>query len=262
MLETRETASPGSGGIKVLDRVLDIIDVLARSGIPLGLSEIARSVGLSKSTAHRLLSALRARHYVEKRPDNTYRVGIKMLEMASFHINTLELLTEARPCLNALHSSLNLTSHLGILEDYQVVYIGLMDAYPSAKLYAQVGKRSPAFCSSMGKCLLANLGRDDLDEALRRINLVAYTAKTIVDPQELRRHLVRVRGRGWAVDNGEYQPGQRCVGAPVFDYRGDSLAAISVSGSVAQITDGRIEGIAAEVRSTAQAISRSMGYSG
>ncbi|MDR1243178.1 MAG: IclR family transcriptional regulator [Deltaproteobacteria bacterium] len=262
MLETRDARPPGSGGIKVLDRVLDIIDVLAGSGTPPGLSEIARSAGLSKSTAHRLLSALRARHYVEKRPDNTYRVGIKMLEMASCHINTLELLTEARPYLNTLHSSLDLTSHLGILEDYQVVYIGLMDDYPNAKLYAQVGKRSPAFCSSMGKCLLANLGRDDLDEALRRINLIAYTAKTIVDPLDLRRHLVRVRGLGWAMDDEEYQSGHRCVGAPVFDYRGDSLAAISVSGSVARITDGRIEDIAVEVRSTAQAISRSMGYSG
>jgi DNA-binding IclR family transcriptional regulator len=194
-----------SGGIRVLDRVLDIIDLLARAGTPLGVSGIARSTGMSKSTVHRLLSALHARHYVEKRPDGAYSMGIKVLEMASYHINTLELLTESRPSLNELHSSLDLASHLGILEDCQVVYIGLMDSYPHAKPYAQVGKRSPAFCSSMGKCLLANLGREEFEEALRHIDLVPHTAKTITDPQELRRHLARVRSRGWAMDDEEYQ---------------------------------------------------------
>jgi DNA-binding IclR family transcriptional regulator len=259
MKEMRENAPEGSG-IKVLDRVLDIIDLLARAGTPLGLREVASGTGMSKSTVHRLLSALHARHYVEKRADGTYRMGIQVLEMASYHINTLELLTESRPYLNDLHFSLNLTSHLGILEDYQVVYIGLMDSYPHAKLYAQVGKRSPAFCSSMGKCLLAGLGREDLDEALRHIELIPYTAKTIVDPQRLRRHLGLVRSRGWAMDDEEYQAGHRCVGAPVFDYRGDSLAAVSVSGSVAQISDGRVEDIVRQVMGTARAVSRSMGH--
>ncbi|MDR3352883.1 MAG: IclR family transcriptional regulator, partial [Zoogloeaceae bacterium] len=262
MRETQEKAPGESGGIKVLDRVLDIIDLLARAETSLGLSEVTHVTGMSKSTVHRLLSALHARHYVEKRPDNTYRLGIRMLEMASYHINTLELLTESRPYLNALHSALNLTSHLGILEDYQVVYIGLMDSYPHAKLYAQVGKRSPAFCSSMGKCLLAGLGKEELDEALRHITLLAYTAKTIVDPLALRRHLGQVRVQGWAMDDEEYQAGHRCVGAPVFDYRGDSLAAISVSGASAQIPEERIAAIVEQVQNTARAISRSMGYTG
>ncbi|MDR1656589.1 MAG: IclR family transcriptional regulator [Deltaproteobacteria bacterium] len=249
------------GSVQVLERVLDLIEVLAKAESPLGLGKISTITGLSKSTVHRLLSALQARDYVEKLSDSTYRLGIKVLEIASYHINTLELLTESRPHLNDLHLSLNLNSHLGLLEDYQVVYIGLVNSSPQAKIYAQVGKRSPAYCSSMGKCLLAGLSKSELDETLRHIEFKPFTDRTIVSLPALKRHLVEVRNQGWAVDNEEFQAGQRCVGAPIFDYRGESLAAISVSGSVSLITDERLNHIAQQVKNTALLISHCMGYS-
>ncbi|MDR1487263.1 MAG: IclR family transcriptional regulator [Deltaproteobacteria bacterium] len=261
MYKPQPQTTVSRSGVQVLDRVLDILDLLAKAEYPLSLAKIANMSGLSKSTVHRLLSALQARDYVEKLSDATYRLGIKVLEIASYHINTLELLTESRPHLNALHRSLNLSSHLGLLEDYQVVYIGLVNSASYTKYYAQVGKRSPAFCSSMGKCLLAGLSKTDLDETLNHIELKAYTERTITDPRSLRRHLAEVRNRGWAMDNEEYQEGQRCIGAPVFDYRGDSLAAISVSGQVSHISDDRVEEIARQVKNAALLISQGMGYS-
>lgn len=98
--------------VRVVDRVFDILEALSVSSSPLGLSEIARKTGMSKSTLHRLLSSMCARHYVEKNADSTYSIGYKLIETVSLHINHLELLTEAKPFLTNLMRDLDLTAHL------------------------------------------------------------------------------------------------------------------------------------------------------
>ena len=217
---------------------------------------------MSKSTVHRLLSSMCARHYVEKNADNTYSIGYKLMETVSLHINNLELLTEAKPFLSDLMRDLHLTAHLGILDGCDVVYLEKMDIYPNTRLYTQVGFRSPAYCSSMGKCLLSCLSGDDLEEALYGCDFKRYTPNTITDIREFKRYLRVVRRQGWAMDNEEYQLGHRCVGAPVYDYRGTPVAAISASGSITQLSDRNLEAVIQEVKSAAASLSRRMGYVG
>lgn len=217
---------------------------------------------MSKSTVHRLLSSMCARHYVEKNADNTYSIGYKLMETVSLHINNLELLTEAKPFLSDLMRDLHLTAHMGILDGCDVVYLEKMDIYPNTRLYTQVGFRSPAYCSSMGKCLLSCLSGDDLEEALYGCDFKRYTPNTITDIREFKRYLRVVRRQGWAMDNEEYQLGHRCVGAPVYDYRGTPVAAISASGSITQLSDRNLEAVIQEVKSAAASLSRRMGYVG
>ena len=217
---------------------------------------------MSKSTVHRLLSSMCARHYVEKNADNTYSIGYKLMETVSLHINNLELLTEAKPFLSDLMRDLHLTAHMGILDGCDVVYLEKMDIYPNTRLYTQVGFRSPAYCSSMGKCLLSCLSGDDLEEALYGCDFKRYTPNTIPDIREFKRYLRVVRRQGWAMDNEEYQLGHRCVGAPVYDYRGTPVAAISASGSITQLSDRNLEAVIQEVKSAAASLSRRMGYVG
>ena len=217
---------------------------------------------MSKSTVHRLLSSMCARHYVEKNADNTYSIGYKLMETVSLHINNLELLTEAKPFLSDLMRDLHLTAHMGILDGCDVVYLEKMDLYPNTRLYTQVGFRSPAYCSSMGKCLLSCLSGDDLEEALYGCDFKRYTPNTITDIREFKRYLRVVRRQGWAMDNEEYQLGHRCVGAPVYDYRGTPVAAISASGSITQLSDRNLEAVIQEVKSAAASLSRRMGYVG
>ena len=217
---------------------------------------------MSKSTVHRLLSSMCARHYVEKNADNTYSIGYKFMETVSLHINNLELLTEAKPFLSDLMRDLHLTAHMGILDGCDVVYLEKMDIYPNTRLYTQVGFRSPAYCSSMGKCLLSCLSGDDLEEALYGCDFKRYTPNTITDIREFKRYLRVVRRQGWAMDNEEYQLGHRCVGAPVYDYRGTPVAAISASGSITQLSDRNLEAVIQEVKSAAASLSRRMGYVG
>lgn len=246
--------------VRVVDRVFDILEVLSMSSKSLGLSEIAARTGISKSTVHRLLSSMLDRQYVSKHPDGTYAIGYKLIETVSLHINSLELLTEAKPFLNDILRELGLTAHLGILDGSDVVYLERLDIYPNTRLYTQIGYRSPAFCSSIGKCLLACLSGDELEDALYLCKFEKYTHNTITDIREFKRHLKVVRKQGWAMDDEEYQLGHRCVGAPIFDYRGAPAAAISASGSINSISDDNLKLVIRQVRDAAAKISKQMGY--
>ena len=246
--------------VRVVNRIFDILEQLSASGSPMGLTEIAAATGMSKSTVYRLISSMCARQYVEKRPDNTYSIGYKLIETVSLHINHLELMTEAKPYLSDIMRDLDLTAHLGILDGCDVVYLEKMDTYPSAHMYTRVGYHSPAYCSSMGKCLLACLSGDELDEALYLCDFKKYTNNTITDIREFKRYLKVVRRQGWAMDNEEYQIGHRCVGAPIFDYRGSPVAAVSASGSTAKLSDDRLESVIREVKRAAANLSRRLGY--
>jgi len=249
-----------SDGVRVVDRVFDIFEVLATHKNGASLSQIAATTGMSKSTVHRLLSTMTSRQYVERNEDGSYTLGYKFIETASNHINNLELITEAKPLLSRMLWDLNLTTHLGVLEGPNVVYMEKMDVYPNTRLYTQVGYRSPAYCSSMGKCLLACLSGEELDRTLSCCDFHRYTPNTIVDKDELKRQLKEVRVAGWAMDNEEYQLGHRCIGAPVFDYRGSAVAAISASGPISQLTDEKIDIVKREVKSAARHLSRRMGF--
>lgn len=246
--------------VRAIDRVLDILEKLSEANSPMSLTELSAATGMSKSTIHRLLATLLARQYIEKRSSGMYTIGYKMMEVVSNHINGLELLTEAKPFLTQLSKDLGLTTHMGILDGHDVVYIGKIDYYSDPRLYTQVGYHSPAYCSSMGKCLLSCLSSEELDEVLYDWNFEKFTANTITDHLELRRSLRIIRKQGWAMDNEEYQKGHRCVAAPVFDYRGSAVAAFSASGSIHTLSDDRLEEVISSVREATAEISRRMGY--
>lgn len=155
---------------------------------------------------------------------------------------------------------LHLTAHMGILDGCDVIYLEKLDLYPNTRFYTQVGFSSPAYCSSMGKCLLSCLSGDELEEALYGCDFKRYTPNTITDIREFKKYLHVVRRQGWAMDNEEYQAGHRCVGAPVYDYRGTPVAAISASGSVSQLSDENLDSVVWEVKQAAASLSRRMGY--
>jgi DNA-binding IclR family transcriptional regulator len=245
-----------------VERALDILEILSTERGGLGVSRIADMVGLHKSTAHRLLKTLTERGYAEKTSAGTYRIGLKLMEVVSVYINSLELLTEARPYVARITADLNLTAHLGILEGDQVVYIERMDAYSVIKLYAQIGIRVHAYCSSLGKCLLSNFSRDELDKVLENCSFERFTPNTITSRDEMHEELKKVRQRGWAIDDQEFDINNRCIGAPIYDYRGEIIAAVSASGTPAVLTDDRIRDVADYVKNAAAEISHNLGYAG
>ena len=254
--------SMGERTVQVLDRAFDILEELATARGALGLSELASRTKMSKSTVFRILHTMLHRGYVEKTLDGSYAIGPKMFDTLSYHINSLELQAEAKPYLAALKRTLGLTAHLGILDGAFVSYIE-KEAYDlGEEAYTSVGYRSPAYCSSMGKCLLACLSSDELEEVLYGYDFRAHTPNTFTGKAAFIKYLHLVRKQGWAMDDEEYEIGHCCIAAPVFDYRGDAIAAVGVSGTPESMREGRREKVAQQVVQAAQRISERMGYAG
>ena len=247
-------------GVQSIERALDIIEAVAANKNSSVLTEIAEKVGLHKSTAYRIISTLLKRGYLKKNADGTYKIGLKLIEAVSYYIDSLELQTEVRPYIAQITAKFGLTSHLGILESDKVVYIEKMDIFSNIKLYSQIGLRMHAYCSSLGKCLLANFSNTQLRSIMGKTEFTRFTPNTITTIEALQKEIDSVRQRGWAIDDEEFEIGHRCIGAPVYDYRGDIIAAISASGSTTILTNERIPEIVEYLKQTAAEISQNMGY--
>lgn len=253
-------AKNNQSSVQSIERAFDIIEAVAVHQEGLGLTEVADQVELHKSTAYRIIATLTQRGYLDRTGEGKYKIGLKLIEAVSCYINSLELQTEARPYVMQITAELGLTSHLGVLDGDKVVYIEKMDVVSTVKMYSQIGLRMHAYCSSLGKCLLCNYSKEQLDQVMADCSFIKFTPNTIGSIDELHKEITQIRKKGWAMDNEEYELGHRCIGAPIYDYRGDIIAAISASGDKRVLTNDRIEEVSKYVMGVATDISRGMGY--
>ena len=247
--------------VQTIDRTLDIIELLATAKEGLGVTEIGQKIGLHKSTVYRLLTALSNRGYIEKDSKNsTYKIGLKFIEISGLFLKKLELKTEALPFMRKLAEIIGQPVHLAILEGAEVVYIEKVELVNSIRMYSQIGRRVPAYCSAIGKILLTGLDPEALREILETIKFEKFTPNTIGSKKELQRELELVKERGWAVDNEEHEPNIKCIAAPIIDYTGKIIAAVSVSGESRIFNSLSDPVVAGHVVETAVNISKRMGY--
>jgi IclR family transcriptional regulator, KDG regulon repressor len=250
-------------GVQTLERALDIIELLALQPDGLGVTEIAQRLELNKSTAHRLLSALLERSYVERNgARGAYRLGLKVIEVGSIRLNHLELKTEAQPYLRKLSESTGMSVHLGILSGGDVVYIEKIEPRQSIRMYSQIGKRVPVHCTALGKALVSELPRPELERIAEAMAFKRFTAKTAVGLEDLAAAAGECRERGYAIDDEEHEAGIRCVGAPIRDYTGRVIAAVSVTGEIRSSGAERDAGLPRLVMEAAASISRRLGCFG
>jgi len=249
-------------GVQAINRVLDIVELLATAKEGLGVTEIGQAIGLHKSTVHRLCNALAVRGYIEKDPGGIYRLGLKFMEINGLFLKKLELKTEALPFIRKLAEILGQPVHLAILDGVEVVYIEKVDVVNSIRMYSQIGRRVPAHCTAIGKVLIAALDEERLAERLELIKFERRTPNTITSKEKFSKVIFETRERGWAVDDEENEPGVRCVAAPIYDYTGKVIAAVSVSGDSRVISPDRDGEISEQVRQTAASISGGMGFIG
>lgn len=247
--------------VQVLDRTLDILELLSAEKEGLGVTGIGNRLGLHKSTVHRLLNSLAERGYIEKNPVNGYyKIGLKLVELSSIYLSNVELKIEARPYLWELATRLNMTAHLAILDGIDAIYIEKVDIASSIRLYSQIGRRIPVYCSALGKSLLSGLNDIELSEAIAKCSFKNYTPFTIIDQSEIVQQIKQVRVQGWSIDNQEHDEGIRCIAAPIFDYRGKVIAALSISGSDTALPEARDQEIGDLLSLNALKISRRLGY--
>jgi DNA-binding IclR family transcriptional regulator len=252
----------GAEGLKSLRKAIRVLECFSLQEPRLPLTDIARKVGLPLSTAHRILTTLRTVGIVEQEGDrDLYRLGLKLLELGSMVLANMEVHREALPCIEELVRETGETVHLGVFDGSQVVSIEKMDSPHGLASHVTIGKGAPAYCTGVGKALLA-FQPEAVVERVCRLSLTAYTPQTITDPVKLRKELAQVRALGYAVDNMEHQPDVRCVAVPIRDHSGRVVASLSVSGPATRIPKDRISTLAARVREVAAKLSARLGYAG
>lgn len=245
--------------IRSVERAMEVLIALGEES-PLGLTELANRLGLHKSTVHRLLVTLEGRNFVEKEPSQGgYRLGLRLLHLGGTVASRLELRKEAKPCLEHLSKMTGYTAHLVVLSSYDPIYIEKVDNPNSIVTYSQIGKKLPLNATAAGKVLLAHLPDQEIDSILAR-GLKAYTKYTITDAAVLRQHLQDVKKMGYAVDMEELELGLRCVAAPVRDNNGTVIAAVSLSGVGATMTQDKLPTLIKHVKEGAQEVSYRLGY--
>jgi DNA-binding IclR family transcriptional regulator len=246
---------------QVLERSFVILDVLAESSEDLSLTELEERLSLHKSTYYRLLRTLEHHRYAEKDPlTGKYRLGSKILELASKATSRFDLATIGRPYLEKLSSRIGETSVFGVLNDRQVVSIAVSDGKQSLRMSVTVGGKSPVHCTSLGKAILAHLPEDEINLIIRKDGLKPYTANTITRRAELMAELAQIRERGFAIDDQELEIGLKCVAAPVRDQSGGVVGALSIAGSAMRLTRKLVSKCAPLVAQSATEFSMSLGY--
>ena len=249
--------------IAVLDRALDLLEALAEApaGAPLGVSEVARRAGVTKSAAFRILSNLERRGYVDKDPTSSrYTLGAHLAYLGERSLGAIDLRGAARPALEELRRRFGETVNLGVREGSDVVYVDMIESAHGLRMAARVGGRDHLHSTALGKAILAFLPSAERDDLLHVPGgLPARTERTITDPVSLGAELERVRARGVAEDRDENEVGARCLAAPIFDHRGAVAGAISVSAPDSRLDDARAAEVAVTVIEQAAAVSQRLG---
>jgi DNA-binding IclR family transcriptional regulator len=248
--------------IRVVDRALDVLRLLS-DGEPRLLAQVSGGVGLHSSTTFRVLATLIGRNFVERdEQTGQYTLGLASLELARAYQDGHYLRRLALPALQRLRDDTGETVHLAVLENMDVVYLDKQQSFQAVGIMSsRVGARLPAYCTGIGKALLAFAPGATVRRALACGPLPRYTAMTITDTGELLRELARVRERGYAFDRGEREAEIRCVAAPLFGRHGELLAAISVAGPANRMEPLETnEALIGQVVSSAQSISTTLGY--
>lgn len=237
-----------------------LIKAFSDSEYEIGISNLAKRLGLAKSTVHRLASTLIEAGMLEQNSDTgRYRLGLSLFELGSLVRRKMDVSSEAKPYLKTLREKTGETVHLAILDHASVLFINNLESEHAVRMSVNVGVRAPAHCTAVGKALLAYQPTETLEQVIRD-GMRSSTPKTIIDSAELRQDLATVRARGYAIDDEELETGLRCIAAPIRDHSGSVVASTSVAGPAQRMTKKALMAFAPDVIAAADAISARLGY--
>ncbi len=206
----------------------------------LSANEIAKRIGVSRSTAFRFMVTLENRGFVTKTAYGKYRLGLNMFSLGMIAYNRMELVSLVHPYLTEMAESSGETCHASILDDgVHVMFIDRVLGTSFLKMDTAIGFRLYAHCTATGKAILAFQPEQTTGQYLRRASFEPVTQHSIRSAQELRRILDNIRRDGYACDNEEAEPGLTCYAVPLLDSRGHAYAAISISGPTTRMEANR-----------------------
>jgi len=252
--------------VQSIHRAFVIIDAISKANNRgLSLSEIADKIDLPVSTVYRIVQNLAAWQYLAEKDDGNYVLGLTFLTMGNIVKDNLTLRNYARKYMEELNQETKETIYLAILDhkNNDIIYIDKVESQRNIKLAAGVGSHNYIHSTANGKALVSRLSNDKIREMLCAKGMPALTDRTITDMAAFLAEIDRVRQAGFALDDFENELGVRCVAAPICDYTGKVVAAMSISGVEMTMDLAVINGVYADlVKKYALKISGRMGYNG
>lgn len=246
--------------MSALQNGLAVLDMFSRPGQVLTVGEIARELDVHKSTASRLAATLTGGGYLRSGRDGRgYELGARIARLGQLVTGDVDIAEVATPHLRALAEQVGETCHLGILDGTEAVTIAVAEGPHSLRMHAQVGKRSPAYLTAMGKSLLAWDAPESVKGRFEGIDFQRPTANAVRDVAVLLDQLRTTRERGYAIDDEELEIGLRCVAAPVVGASGEVVASVTASCAASRVSIERIHRLAAQTIACAARVAAEIG---
>lgn len=251
-----------TSSVQSVDRVLDILEALSSMPQGMTLSDLAATTGLHVSTTHRLVGALVDRGYARKdRNSGKYRLTLRLFEVSRRVSSVLGMLSVSERSLEELASFSREAVHLVERSGNEVMYLYKFEPFQHViNLSSHVGSHSPMYCTGVGKSILAQLTEREVEEYWATTKIRRFTPTTITDREAMRQELSQIRRRGYAIDDEEHDAGVRCVAAPIFNWEGAAIGAVSISAPPARLTEETIARLAPRLLDTTAEISHLLGH--
>jgi IclR family transcriptional regulator, KDG regulon repressor len=246
--------------VRAVERALQILNSFDDEHPERGISEISEAVGLHKATTHRILTTMLNLGFIERTDDGLkYRLGIQMIDLGFKVLRRMSLRQESIQLMNKFIENWDEAIDLSVFQNSEVLYVEVLQSHQTLTIAASVGQRLPAYCTASGKLFLAFAPEREVELVLRD-PLRAFTKNSVTSREKLMQELKLIREKGYSIDHEEYEEGIRAVAAPIRNYTGVVIAAISVPGPVGRMSEERMEQISRVICEYAATISRRLGW--
>ncbi|SEM71384.1 transcriptional regulator, IclR family [Pseudorhodobacter antarcticus] len=242
-------------GDGTVGKALEVLDSVAAVGGPVRFTDLLANSPFPKATLYRFLQTLTHQGMLSYDPDRqTYALGMRLVRLAHTAWSRSSLAPIARPHLDRLSAELGETLHLAQLDQGQVLYVDKRNAAQPVEMFSSAGKVGPAYCTGVGKAMMAHLPPDAVEQVMVRQSFHRFTPHTYTTPAELAAELTAITKRGYAFDREEHEPGIICIAVPILSDRGRAIGAISVTSTTTRTDLGALKLLAPRLRAVAQDI--------
>ena len=237
-----------------LGKAMDVLEVIAHCETPLRFTDLLALVDQPRGTLHRQITNLIDEGLVSVRSDQTYELGLRMLNFASKSWSRNQFREIAGPIIRRLHDQTGETIHLGVLRGAEVIYLDKVESRQAVRMYSQIGNASRAYCTGVGKAALSTMTDGKVRELLADVTFTGFTPKTITSVESLLAELNKIRADGYGFDREEHEPGIHCIAAPVASIDGRLIAGISITAPAFRVPLTQLQSWAGLVRDAAQSL--------
>lgn len=244
---------------KTVAKAFLLLEALAKTDAPLGVTELAQRLNLGKSNVHRLLQTLLSLKYVKKADGAGYTATLRMWEFGHCIVSNIALRDVAHPYMRQLSDLTNEAVHLSEYQDGEVIYLDKIESKEPVRAYTQLGGRAPANCTATGKIMMAHLAPQDVREIFRKVSQI--TPNTITDVEQFLEESATSRQRRYALNRGEWRADINGLASPVADKSGRVVAAIGISAPASRMDGNDIEKYATNLVKTGREVSLQLGCS-